>query len=202
MRLCITEDQFIEASNSQITQSETPQTPSPNPTVSIPLYMYNPLKKYQVMQKQSSNTKKILLVHIHIILLWKVFNGFLMAGNWKKKKKKHVSFDEIFVGKIRSIIKNSGKKEHSNVDLWGKVSTTKSDLNYALSRLILAWIIFCSFHRSWVYLRNIIDKKKIIKFSIHKIKFDRNENGWQKKENNEISNFSHVFFSLNKKMKQ
>ena len=105
-----------DTSNSQITQSETPQTPSPNPTVSIPLYMYNPLKKYQVMQKQSSNTKKILLVHIHIILLWKVFNGFLMAGNWKKKKK-HVSFDEIFVGKIRSIIKNSGKKEHSNVDL-------------------------------------------------------------------------------------
>ena len=55
----------------------------------------------------------------------KVFNGFLMAG---KIKEKDVSFDEIFVGKIRSITKNSGKKECSNIDLWGKAGTFKQGL--------------------------------------------------------------------------
>ena len=37
--------------------------------------------------------------------------------------------------------------------------TFKSELNYALSRLILARVIFCSFHGTWVYLRNVIGEK-------------------------------------------
>ena len=78
-----------------------------------------------------------------------------MAGNWKKKEK-DVSFDEIFIGKIRSITKNSEKKGCGNVDLRGKASTFKSELNYAFSRLILTWVIFCSFYGSWVYQRNKI----------------------------------------------
>ena len=51
------------------------------------LYMHH-LRKYQSMQKQSSNTYIILLIllaHTYTIL-WKVFNEFLMAGNWKKRK--------------------------------------------------------------------------------------------------------------------
>ena len=33
-------------------------------------------------------------------------------------------------------------------------------------------------------------------------KYLKNENGWQKVDNNEINNFSRVFFSRNKKRKQ
>ena len=131
--------------------------------------MHHLLRKYQSMQRQSSNTYITLLADTHTILR-KVFNGFLMAGNWKKKKKKDVSFDEIFVGKIKSITKNSGRKGRDNVDLRGKVSTFKSELNYAFSRLILTWVIFCSFYASKVYLRNM-KYKYIKKFSINKIKF-------------------------------
>ena len=78
-----------DTSNSQITQSETPQTPSPNLIVSTLLYMHHLLRKYQSMQKQSSSTYIILLAHTHTILR-KVFNGFLMAGNGKKRKKMSV----------------------------------------------------------------------------------------------------------------
>ena len=90
-----------------------------------------------------------------------------MAG---KIKEKDVSFDEIFVGKIRSITKNSGKKECSNIDLRGKAGTFKSGLNYAFSRLILTWVIFCSFHGLRSYLQNIIGKIRQKSFYPH-IKF-------------------------------
>ena len=143
-----------DTSNAQIAQSETPQTPSPILIFQPLLHMHHLLRKYQPIQKQSSYTYIILLTHNHTILR-KVFNGFLMAGNWKKQEK-DVSFDEIFIGKIRSITKNSWKKERGNVDLRGKVSTFKSKLNHAFSRLILTWVIFCSFCGSRVYLRNKI----------------------------------------------
>ena len=76
--------------------------------------------------------------------------GFQWVPNsWKLEKRDGgVVFGKIFVGKIRSVTKNSGKKRRGNVDLRGKVSTSKSELNYALSRFILVWVTFSSFHRS------------------------------------------------------
>ena len=89
------------------------------------LYIHHLLKTYQSKQKQSSNTYIILLVHTYAILLCKVFNGFLIARNWKKNQK-DVSFNKIFLGKITPVTKNSGKKGHGNVDLRRKISTPKS----------------------------------------------------------------------------
>ena len=136
-----------EPSNSQITQSETPQTPSPNPVVLTPVVHASSSKEISI---NAETTQQHAYNFIGPYLYDPPSEGFQWVPNgWKlEKKDKDVSFDEIFIGKIRSVTKNSGKKRHSNIDLWGKVSTSKSELNYALSGFILTWVIFCSFHGS------------------------------------------------------
>ena len=143
-----------DTSDSQITQSETPQTPSPNLIVSTPVV-------HASSSQEISIDAETIQHHIYNFIgpyPYDPLEGFQWVPNgWKlEKKEKNVSFDEIFVGKIRSITKNSGKKGRGNVDLQGKVSTFKSEFNYAFSRLILTWSIFCNFYRSRVYLQDMI----------------------------------------------
>ena len=129
-----------DTSNSQITQSETPQTPSPNLIVSTPVV-------HASSSQEISIDAETIQQHIYNFIGPYPYDppeGFQWVPNgWKlEKKEQDVSFDEIFVGKIRSITKNSGKKGRGNVDLRGKVSTFKSEFNYAFSRLILTWTKF------------------------------------------------------------
>ena len=143
-----------DTSNSQITQSEKPQTPSPKLIVSTPV------AHASSFQEISIDAETIQQHEYNFISPYPYDppEGFQWVPNdWKLEKKvKDVSFDEIFVGKIRSITKNSGKKGRGNIDLRGKVSTFKSELNYAFSRLILTWVIFCILYGSRVFLRNMI----------------------------------------------
>ena len=143
-----------DTSNAQIAQSETPQTPSSNLIVSTP-------DAHASSSQEIPIDPEIIQQHVYNFIGPYPYDppeGFRWVPNgWKlEKKERDVSFDEIFIGKIRSITKNSGKKGRGNVDLRGKVSTFQSELYYAFSRLILTWVIFCSFYGSWVYLRNKI----------------------------------------------
>ena len=96
--------------------NQTPQTQSPNSVVSTPVVYGSSSQKYQSMQKQSSN-------HIYNFIGLYPYNpppeGFQWVPNgWElEKKEKDVSFDKIFVGKIRSVTKSIWKKGCSNVDL-------------------------------------------------------------------------------------
>ena len=153
----------FQTSNSQVTQSETPQTRSPNPIVSTPVVHASSSQEISIDAETIQQHTYNFIGPYPYDCLPESFQW--VPNGWKlEKKEKDVSFDEIFVGKIRSVTKISGKKGCRNVDLWGKGSTFKSELNYALSWLILAWVIFCSFHGSWVYLCNIISEKYQKKF--------------------------------------
>ena len=102
-----------DTSNPQITQSKT-QAPCANPIVSSSV-------------AHASSSQEILIdaetIQQHIYNYIGPYpydppEGFpWVPKGWKLKKEQDVSFDKIFVGKIRSITKNSGKKRHSNVDL-------------------------------------------------------------------------------------
>lgn len=82
------------------------QTPSPGTrnTISKP-NCFNPCCTFISSQEKIIDAETIsmyitLLVHIHKISLWKGFNGFLMAGSWKKLKIMSV-LTRYFCGRYR-----------------------------------------------------------------------------------------------------
>ena len=98
-----------DTSNSQITQSETPQTPSPNPILLTSVV-------HASFSQEISMNAEIIQQHIYNFIAPYPFEwGFLMAGNWKKRKRCQFWQDTCREDIICN--KNSGKKAYVNVEL-------------------------------------------------------------------------------------
>ena len=76
-----------DTSNAQIVQPETPQTPSPNLIVSTPVAHASSSQEISIDPEIIQQHVYNFIAHTHTMPR-KVFNGFLMAGNWKKKRKR------------------------------------------------------------------------------------------------------------------